>query len=89
MRWVGGVELELIAIATGGRIVSRFEELTEDKLGVAKTVREITLGTQNDQMVIIEGCVNSKAVTVMVQGGNEMAVDEAKRCYHDAVCCVR
>lgn len=27
VRWVGGVELELIAIATGGRIVPRFSEL--------------------------------------------------------------
>merc|ERR1711972_222420 len=35
VRWVGGVELELLAIATGGRIVPRFEELTEDKLGKA------------------------------------------------------
>ncbi len=33
VRWVGGVEIELLAIATGGRIVPRFEELTEDKLG--------------------------------------------------------
>ena len=33
VRWVGGVELELIAIATGGRIVPRFSELTADKLG--------------------------------------------------------
>jgi T-complex protein 1 subunit epsilon len=33
VRWVGGVELELIAIATGGRIVPRFQELTADKLG--------------------------------------------------------
>lgn len=89
VRWVGGVELELIAIATGGRIVSRFEELTADKLGSAATIREITLGTEKDQMVIIEGCANSKAVTVMLQGGNQMVVDEAKRCFHDAVCCVR
>ncbi|KAK7234598.1 TCP-1 containing chaperonin [Aureococcus anophagefferens] len=29
VRWVGGVELELIAIATGGRIVARFSELSE------------------------------------------------------------
>jgi T-complex protein 1 subunit epsilon len=35
VRWVGGVELELIAIATGGRIVPRFQELTPDKLGTA------------------------------------------------------
>jgi T-complex protein 1 subunit epsilon len=33
VRWVGGVELELIAIATGGRIVPRFQELTANKLG--------------------------------------------------------
>merc|ERR1712126_459634 len=28
VRWVGGPEIELIAIATGGRIVPRFSELT-------------------------------------------------------------
>lgn len=31
VRWVGGVEIELIAIATGARIVPRFEELEEKK----------------------------------------------------------
>lgn len=33
VRWVGGVEIELIAIATGGRIVPRFQELDSSKLG--------------------------------------------------------
>merc|ERR1719359_1656476 len=89
VRWVGGVELELIAIATGGRIVPRFEELTPDKLGKAGVVREMIFGTTKDQMLIIEDCSNSKAVTVLVRGGNQMVVDEAKRCIHDANCCVR
>jgi len=89
VRWVGGVELELIAIATGGRIVPRFEELTADKLGKAALVKEITFGTTKEQMLVIEGCANSKAVTVLVRGGNQMVVDEAKRCLHDANCCVR
>lgn len=35
VRWVGGVEIELLAIATGARIVPRFEELSADKLGFA------------------------------------------------------
>ena len=39
VRWVGGVELELIAIATGGRIVPRFSELDASKLGRAGVVR--------------------------------------------------
>jgi len=89
VRWVGGVELELIAIATGGRIVPRFEELKDFKLGKAGTVREINFGTMKDQMLIIEDCANSKAVTILVRGGNQMVVDEAKRCIHDANCCVR
>jgi T-complex protein 1 subunit epsilon len=89
VRWVGGVELELIAIATGGRIVPRFEELTPAKLGKAGVVREVTFGTTKEQMLVIEECGNSKAVTVLVRGGNQMVVDEAKRCLHDANCCVR
>mmetsp|Transcript_112311 Transcript_112311/g.317441 ORF Transcript_112311/g.317441 Transcript_112311/m.317441 type:complete len:543 (-) Transcript_112311:78-1706(-) len=89
VRWVGGVELELIAIATGGRIVPRFEELTPEKLGTAGCVREVTFGTTQDQMLIIEDCANSKAVTILVRGGNQMVCDEAKRCLHDANCCVR
>jgi len=89
VRWVGGVELELIAIATGGRIVPRFEELTPDKLGKAGIVRELTFGTTNEEMLVVEECLSSKAVTVLVRGGNQMVVDEAKRCLHDAICCVR
>merc|ERR1719373_1440497 len=42
VRWVGGPEIELIAIATGGRIVPRFQELSTDKLGTAGLVRELT-----------------------------------------------
>merc|ERR1719498_239540 len=89
VRWVGGVELELLAIATGGRIVPRFEELTAEKLGKAGTVRELTFGTLKDTMLIIEDCANSRAVTIVVRGGNQMVIDEAKRCIRDANCCVR
>jgi len=89
VRWVGGVELELIAIATGGRIVPRFEEIAPVKLGKAGCVREVAFGTMKDKMLVIEDCANSKSVTVLVRGGNQMVVDEAKRCLHDANCCVR
>lgn len=89
VRWVGGVELELIAIATGGRIVPRFSELTADKLGKAGTVREVAFGTLKERMLVIEDCANSTAVTVLVRGGNSMIVEEAKRSLHDAICVVR
>jgi len=89
VRWVGGVELELIAIATGGRIVPRFSELSPEKLGKAGHVHEISFGTTKDRMIAIEECVNSKAVTIFVRGGNKMIVEEAKRAIHDALCVTR
>mmetsp|Transcript_15323 Transcript_15323/g.22937 ORF Transcript_15323/g.22937 Transcript_15323/m.22937 type:complete len:536 (-) Transcript_15323:44-1651(-) len=89
VRWVGGVELELIAIATGGRIVPRFQEVSADKLGSAKSVRELRFGTTKDKMIVIEGCSNSKACTVFVRGSNNMVISEAKRSLHDAICVTR
>ncbi|KAI7693480.1 hypothetical protein SSS_03774 [Sarcoptes scabiei] len=89
VRWVGGPEIELIAIATGGRIVPRFEELTPEKLGKAGIVRELSFGTTRDKMLVIEQCPNTKAVTIFIRGGNKMIVEEAKRSMHDAICVVR
>jgi len=89
VRWVGGVELELIAIATGGRIVPRFQELSPEKLGKAGMVREMSFGNTKDRMLVIEECANSNAVTVLVRGGNSMIVEEGKRSLHDAMCVVR
>eukprot|EP00003_Mantamonas_plastica_P021277 TRINITY_DN343_c0_g1_i3.p1 TRINITY_DN343_c0_g1~~TRINITY_DN343_c0_g1_i3.p1 ORF type:complete len:418 (+),score=160.24 TRINITY_DN343_c0_g1_i3:117-1370(+) len=89
VRWVGGVEIELMAIATGARIVPRFSELTEEKLGFAGSVKEIALGTTKDRILLIEGCEGTKTVTVLVRGGNKMIVEEAKRSLHDAMCMVR
>jgi len=89
VRWVGGPELELIAIATGGRIIPRFSEVSADKLGKAGIVREVSFGTSKDGMLVIEKCENSKAVTVFVRGGNKMVIEEAKRSLHDAMCAIR
>ena len=89
VRWVGGVELELIAIACNARIVPRFVELTPEKLGTCGRVHEESFGTTKDRMFIIEDCPNSKAVTVFVRGGNRMIIDEAIRSLHDAICVVR
>jgi T-complex protein 1 subunit epsilon len=89
VRWVGGPEIELIAIATGGRIVPRFSELTADKLGVAGVVKEISFGTTKDRMLVIEKCKNTRAVTIFIRGGNKMICEEAKRSIHDALCVIR
>ena len=63
---------QLIAIATNGRIVPRFEDLTAEKLGKAGLVREVTFGTTRDKMLVVEDCANSRAVTIFVRGSNKM-----------------
>jgi T-complex protein 1 subunit epsilon len=89
VRWVGGAEIELIALATGGRIITNFKDIKKEKLGSAREVKEINVGTKNQKMIVIEDCPTRKAVTILVRGGSSMIVDEAKRCLHDALCVVR
>lgn len=89
VRWVGGGDIELLAMATGARIIPRFEEISSKKLGSAGKIREIAFGTTNERMLVVEDCKNCKAVTIFVRGGNKMIVEEAKRSIHDALCVVR
>lgn len=89
VRWVGGQELELIAIATNGRIVPRFQDLSPEKLGSCGKIYEVEFGTTKDRMLVIEECSNSKTVTCFLRGSNKMIVDEAKRALHDSLCVVR
>lgn len=89
VRWVGGMEMELIAIATDARIIPRFEDMAPEKLGHCGLIKELDFGTDNEKMIIIEDCPNTKAVTVLVRGGNKMMVEEAKRSLHDAMCVTR
>jgi len=63
---------QLIAIATDGRIVPRFEDLSAAKLGKAGIVREVSFGTTRDRMLVIEECANTRAVTIFVRGSNKM-----------------
>jgi T-complex protein 1 subunit epsilon len=89
VRWVGGVEIELLAIATGARIIPRFEEITAEKLGKAGSIREMNFGTSNDKCLLVQDCEHSKAVTILIRGGSRTICDEAKRCLFDAICVVR
>lgn len=73
--------VQLIAIATGGRIVPRFCELTPEKLGSAGLVKEISFGTTKDHMLVITECKNTRAVTIFIRGGNKMVST-----YHPSPC---
>ncbi len=89
VRWVAGGDVELLAMATGGRIVPRFSEITPEKLGRAGLIKELSFGTMQDKMLVIKDCSHSKVVTILVRGSSRMIVAEAKRAIHDSLCVVR
>jgi len=80
-------DMEKLAKATGGKIVSNLDSMTSEDLGYAALVEERKIG--DDKMTFIEGCKHPKAVTILIRGGTQRIVDEAERSLHDALCVVR
>lgn len=89
VRWVGGTDIELLALATGARIVPRFEELHPQKLGFAGKIEELSFGTNNNNMVIVKDLSGTKAVSILLRGGSKTIIDESHRSIHDAICVIR
>jgi len=76
-------DMEALAKATGGRIVSNLEDLTEEDLGYAKLVEERKIG--GEEVIFVTGCKDPKAVTMLVRGSTEHVVDEVDRSIEDAI----
>ena len=49
-------------MATGARIIPRFQEISPEKLGKAGLIREIHFGTTDERMLVIEECSSSNNV---------------------------
>ena len=76
-------DMEMLAKATGASIVSSVDELNKDELGFAGLVEEQKIA--GEEMIFVRECKNPKAVSVLIRGGTEHVVDEAKRASDDAV----
>jgi thermosome len=76
-------DMEKLAKATGGSIASNVDELAEDDLGYAGLVEEQRIA--GEEMIFVRECKDPKAVSILVRGGTEHVVDEAKRAMDDAV----
>ena len=83
VRRVKSSDMEKLAKATGGRIVTNFEDLTEKDLGSAGLVEERKVG--EDKMVFVRECKNPKAVSILIRAGLERQLDEAERALNDAI----
>jgi len=82
-RRIKASDMEKLAKATGGKVVTNLDDLKAEDLGAAELVEERRIG--EDKMVFIEGCKNPKAVAVLIRAGLERLVDEAERSLNDAL----
>src|SRR5918999_937835 len=87
VRRVKESDMNNLAKATEGRVLSNLDELSASDLGYAKLVEERKVET--DKWVSVEGCKNPKAVSILVRGGSQRVVDEAERSVHDAIMAVK
>ncbi len=76
-------DIEKLAKATGGKIISNLSDLTNSDLGFAGIVEEQKIA--GEQMIFVRECKNPKSVSILIRGGTEHVVDETERSLEDAL----
>ena len=76
-------DMEKLARATGGRVVTNLDDLKVNDLGTAGLAEERKFG--EDKLVFIEGCKDPRAVGILIRGGLERLVDEVERSLKDSL----
>ncbi len=82
-RRVARSDIEKLAKATGGRIVSNLNEINSNNLGEAAVVEEVKNG--DNIFTYVRGCQNPKSVTILIHGGTDHVLDEIERAIRDAL----
>src|SRR5437867_225627 len=76
-------DMEALAKATGARIVTNLQDLSNEDLGYARIVEEKKIA--GEAMTFVRDCRDPKAVTILVRGSTEHVVDEVDRSIEDAI----
>lgn len=76
-------DMEKLSRASGGRIISNLDDITPAHLGKAEIVEEQKSG--EEKLVYVKGCVNPRAVTIILKGGTSHVVDEIERAVKDGL----
>ncbi|BAW31563.1 MAG TPA: thermosome subunit alpha [Methanothermobacter sp.] len=83
VRRVKKSDIEKLSKATGAKIVTNIEDLSEEDLGEAGKVVEKKIS--GEEMIFVEECKEPKAVTILVRGSTEHVVSEVERAIEDAI----
>ncbi len=76
-------DMEKLAKATGGRVVTNIHELSPTDLGAAGLVEEVKIA--KDEMIFVENCKNPKSVTIFLRAGTSHVAEDLERSMHDAI----
>ncbi|MCF8884656.1 MAG: hypothetical protein L4877_02540 [Aigarchaeota archaeon] len=76
-------EFMSVARITGANVVSDIDDLREEDLGRAMTVREEKIG--EERVTIIEGCSGHSGITLLLRGGSEKVLDEVEHTLKDSI----
>ena len=87
VRRVKESDMTKLAKATGGRISSNIDDISEKDLGSADLVHQKKV--ESDKWVFVEGCRNPQSVTMLIRGGSQRVVDEVDRSIHDSLMVVK
>ncbi|MDC0193528.1 thermosome subunit beta [Candidatus Nitrosopelagicus sp.] len=87
VRRVKESDMTKLAKATGGRITTNLEDISEKDLGISDLVHQKKV--ESDKWVFVEGCRNPQSVTLLIRGGSQRVVDEVDRSIHDALMVVK
>ncbi len=76
-------DMQKLARATGGKIVTGIKELSAKDLGKAAQVEQRKVGESN--MTFLTGCTAAKSVSILIRGGTEHVTQEVERSLQDAL----
>jgi thermosome len=76
-------DMEKLARATGGNILTDLDDISSADLGKAGLVEERKIS--GEEMTFVEKCKNPKSISILVRGGTKHIVDEADRSLEDAM----
>ncbi|MCJ1337618.1 T-complex protein 1 subunit delta [Bachmanniomyces sp. S44760] len=83
-------EVEFICKSTGCKPIADIDSFSEDKLGTAELIEEVS--ASGSRTVKVTGVTHKSAgstVSIICRGANNLILDEAERSLHDALCVIR
>ena len=76
-------DMEKLAMATGGHVVTNLDDLNKNDLGFAGMVEEKKIA--DSDMTFVTGCKDAKSVSMLIRGATTHIIDESDRALHDAL----